>query len=179
MTSRIDSKVLSNAVPPRNHDFWPRPCTYRAFMRSSYWPMRTGWPNRSRSMHTSTVSRPAIRRSPLACSRSQLMDSGMTDVLERGVSVTRRCLAIFDPAGRPRPVSRDPLRDVAPASPGHKFRVRLPNLLFPLSTKSFGKCRRAGTLFPPSICDGGEPASSSPRSLARGEKREVAGMVPS
>jgi hypothetical protein len=34
MTSRIDSKVLSTAVPPRNHDFWPRPCTYRAFMRS-------------------------------------------------------------------------------------------------------------------------------------------------
>jgi hypothetical protein len=34
MTSRIDSKVLSNAVPPRNHDFWLRPCTGLAFMRS-------------------------------------------------------------------------------------------------------------------------------------------------
>src|SRR5580693_8877745 len=34
MTSRIDSKVLPNFLPPRNHDFWPRPCTYRAFMRS-------------------------------------------------------------------------------------------------------------------------------------------------
>ena len=32
MTSRIDSKVLSNVVPPRNHDFWPRPCQNRAFI---------------------------------------------------------------------------------------------------------------------------------------------------
>jgi hypothetical protein len=34
MTSRIDSKVLSNFGATPNHDFWPRPCTYRAFMRS-------------------------------------------------------------------------------------------------------------------------------------------------
>jgi hypothetical protein len=28
MTCRIDSKVLSNFVPPRNLDFRPRPCIY-------------------------------------------------------------------------------------------------------------------------------------------------------
>jgi len=29
-TSRIDSNVLSNFVSTPNHDFWPRPCEYRA-----------------------------------------------------------------------------------------------------------------------------------------------------
>src|SRR4029077_20959824 len=32
--SRIDSKALPNFMTTPNHDFWPRPCTYRAFMRS-------------------------------------------------------------------------------------------------------------------------------------------------
>jgi hypothetical protein len=30
MTSRIDSKVLSNAVTTANHDFFPQPCQNRA-----------------------------------------------------------------------------------------------------------------------------------------------------
>src|SRR2546427_12131154 len=29
-TSRIDSNVLSNFGSTPNHDFWPRPCEYRA-----------------------------------------------------------------------------------------------------------------------------------------------------
>lgn len=91
----------------------------------------------SQSWVTSTVSRPAIRRFPWACSRCQLMESGMTDVLGHGVLTTNPRLVIFGRAGRLQPVSRDPLRGAAPASPVRKFRVRLPNLLFPLSTKSF------------------------------------------
>jgi hypothetical protein len=61
----------------------------------------------------------------------------MTYVLERAVSGTSLCLVIFDPKDRPRLVSRDRLRGAIPASLVRKFQVRLPNLLFPLSTKSF------------------------------------------
>jgi hypothetical protein len=32
MTNKFDSKVLSNFMTTPNHDFWPRPCTYRAFI---------------------------------------------------------------------------------------------------------------------------------------------------
>ena len=30
MTSKIDSKVVSNFVATLKHDFWPRPCAKRA-----------------------------------------------------------------------------------------------------------------------------------------------------
>jgi hypothetical protein len=61
-------------------------------------------------------------------SRCQLMDSGTKDVLERGVSATRRCLAIFDPAG-PRPVSRDPLDFIVLARKlrNHQMTMLIPN----------------------------------------------------
>src|SRR5260370_31248686 len=34
MINPIDSKALSNFLTTPSHDFWPRPCTYRASMQS-------------------------------------------------------------------------------------------------------------------------------------------------
>src|SRR6266567_3885387 len=36
MINRIDSKVLSNFISTSTLDFWPRPCTNRALIRSSH-----------------------------------------------------------------------------------------------------------------------------------------------